>query len=139
MLRGLAALVWYGGAAVLSIKAMSLLQEAMALRPHQHWPLLAMVLGLLVGLLKGHFLFKKNCQRNLQRIGQLAKPRLWQFFSPSFFVALALMISAGASLSRLAHGSYWFLLAVAALDLAIATALMLSSLLFWRPLSYPSS
>jgi hypothetical protein len=47
-------------------------------------------------------------------------------------VALALMITTGAALSRLAHTHYSFLVDVAVLDPAIATALPASSHVFWR-------
>jgi hypothetical protein len=47
-------------------------------------------------------------------------------------VALAVMIAAGASLSRLAQGSYPFLISVAVLDLAIAVALLGSSIVYWQ-------
>ena len=67
-----------------------------------------------------------------QTAGRLPQPQLWQFFRPGFFVALAAMIAAGATLSRLAQGSYPFLLTVAALDFSLSTALLGSSLVFWQ-------
>jgi len=41
------------------------------------------------------------------------------------------MIATGATLSRLAHGNFAALLSVAALDIALATALLSSSVIFW--------
>ena len=131
-LRLLAALVWYGGGLVLLLKGSSLLAEAAALRPGLAWPGLAVVLALLLGALKARFLFTKSCEKNLARIAALDRPRIWQFFRPGFFAALAVMILAGATLSRLAQDRYLLLLAVAALDLALATALLASSAVFWR-------
>jgi hypothetical protein len=131
-LRILAALVWYIGGAVLLIKGASLLYEADELQPGRNWPAVAVAVGLFAGGLKGWFLFRKSCYKNLDRIERLRQPRVWQFFRPGFFLALLLMISAGATLSRLAHGSYAFLMAVGALDLALATALFLSSYVFWK-------
>jgi hypothetical protein len=128
----LAALVWYAGGMVLLIKGGSLLVEAEALEPDRIWPWLAGVLGLLLGGLKARFIFGRSIKRNLARIAALDRPRVWQFFSPGFLVALAVMIAAGASLSRLAQGSYPFLIAVAVLDLAIAVALLGSSAVYWQ-------
>jgi hypothetical protein len=131
-LKLMAALIWYAGAIVLLLKGGSLLAEAAALRPGLPWPWLAVVGALLLGGLKARFIFSRSCEENLARIVALDRPRLWQFFGTGFFVALALMILAGAALSRLAHGHYFFLLGVAVLDLGIAIALLGSSLVFWQ-------
>jgi hypothetical protein len=131
-LKFLAALVWYVGGIVLLLKGGSLVAEAVALRPGVAWPWIAVGIALLAGGLQAKFLFSKSCEKNLARIAALNRPRIWQFFRPGFFVALAAMILAGAALSRLAHHNYFFLLAVAALDLNIAVALLGSSTVFWR-------
>lgn len=132
ILHILAALVWYAGGIVLLVKGGSLLTEAEALDPGWTWPWLAGMIALLLGGLKARFIFGKSIKRNLARIAALDQPRIWQFFSPGFFVALAVMIGTGASLSRLAHGNYPFLIAVAVLDLAIAVALLGSSIVYWQ-------
>jgi hypothetical protein len=131
-LNTLAALVWYAGGVVLLLKGGSLLAEAERLRPELGWPWLAVAAALVFGGLKARFLFSKSCEKNLARIATLEQPRIWQFFRPGFLVALATMILVGAALSRLAHNHYAFLIAVAALDLAIAFALLGSSYVFWR-------
>ncbi len=131
-LNVLAALVWYAGGVVLLLKGSSLLAEANALRPGLVWPLVAVGVALLAGGLKARFLFSKSCKKNLARIAALEQPKIWQFFRPGFFVALAAMILAGATLSRLAHDRYALLIGVAALDLALAFALLGSSVVFWR-------
>ena len=128
----LAALVWYIGGVILLLKAGSLLAEADMLRPGQPWPWLAVGIGLLIGGLKAKVLFSKSCQKNLSRIAALEQPKFWQFFRPGFFLGLALMITLGATLSRMAQGNYPFLIAVAALDLTIAVALLGSSYVFWK-------
>lgn len=128
----LAALVWYAGGIVLLLKGGSLLAEADALEPERIWPWLAGILALCLGGLKARFIFGKSIKRNLARIAALDPRRLWQFFSPGFLVALAAMITAGASLSRLAEGSYPFLITVAVLDLSIAMALLGSSIVYWQ-------
>jgi hypothetical protein len=132
VLNGLAAGVWYIGALVLLLKAGSLLVQAVDIRPGWFWPLFSVTIGIIAGLVKGWFIFSRSCHRNLDRIAALPQPKLWQFFSPGFFVALGVMIAAGVTLSRMAEGSYPFLLSVAALDLAISTALLGSSVVFWQ-------
>jgi hypothetical protein len=128
----LAALVWYIGGIVLLLKGNTLLGEADLLKPEQHWPWLAAVAGLFIGGLKAKFLFSKSCHKNLVRIAALNRPKIWQFFRPGFFAFLAVMILVGATLSRLAHDNYPFLIGVAILDLSIATALLGSSYVFWK-------
>ena len=131
-LRILAALVWYGGSIALLLKGSSLLMEADALKPEKEWPWVAAFTGLIVGGLKGESLFKRSCQKNLDRISFLAKPRLWQFFRPGFFVFMTLMILFGVTLSKFAHNNYLLLICVAILDLSIAVALLWSSRIFWK-------
>ena len=132
VLNILAALVWYIGGFVLLSKGGSLLSEAMVLRPWLLWPWLVMGLALILGGVQARFVFSKNCERNLARIAALEQPKIWQFFRPGFFVALAAMIATGAILSRLAHGHHLFLVAVAALDWFLAVSLLGSSIVFWR-------
>ena len=131
--------MWYVGGIVLLWKSSSLLVEANALEPELYWPWLAVGLGLVIGGLKAMFLFSKSCQKNLSRIASLDNPKFWQFFRPGFFFFLALMILAGASLSRIAHNNYLLLCAVAVLDLAIAVALLGSSYVFWKQKAFLES
>ncbi len=138
-LKILAALVWYVGGIILLLKGSSLLVEAEALRPEQNWPWLAVVAGLFFGGLKAKYLFSESCQKNLSRINALERPKLWQFFRPRFFVMLTLMILAGATLSRLAHNNYPFLIGVGTLDLSLATALLGSSYVFWKHRAFGST
>jgi len=49
---------------------------------------------------------------------------LWQAFRPTFYVFLTAMILLGATLSRLAIGSYPGLMAMVILDISIAVALL---------------
>jgi hypothetical protein len=127
----LAALIWDIGGIVLVLKASSLLFEAEALAPAHLWPWLSISVGIGLGALKARYLFAARCRQNVARIAALEQPRIWQCFRPGFFVMLAVMIVAGATLSRLAHGDYLFLHLVAILDLSIGTALLGSSLVFW--------
>jgi len=109
------------------------LAEARVLRPELDWPWLAAVAGLFLGGVKAKLVFRKACSRNLERIAELDRPRIWQFYSLRFLLALTVMILTGATLSRLAHGNYPFLICVAILDLGIGIALLGSGHLYWRP------
>ncbi len=128
----LAALVWHVGGIVLLIKGSTLLVEAHTLRPEMYWIWIIIAAGLCFGGLKGKFIFSKSCQNNLSRIRSLEQPKAWQIFRPWFFVFLAAMITTGATLSRLAHDNYYFLIGVAILDFSIAIALLWSSNIFWK-------
>jgi len=128
----LAAVVWYIGGIVLLLKGRSLLVEAGTLNPQQGWIWLAVIAAIFFGSLKARFLFSKSCRKNLNRIAALDEPKVWQFFRPGFFVALAIMIATGATLSRLAHNNYPFLMGVGILDLSLAVALLGSSIVFWQ-------
>ena len=133
-LKLLAAAIWYIGSLILMIKGSQLLFESEALKPGLAWTWLAAAAGILLGAVKARFIFNNSCRKNLRRIAALEKPRIWQFYSPGFFMALAVMILAGATLSRMAHGNYPFLIAVAVLDVGIASALLISSHVYWlRP------
>ncbi len=130
----LAAFVWYVGGIVLIIKGSSLLAEACTLEPELYWPWLAVAIGPVIGSLKGKYIFRKSCQKNLNRILDLEQPKIWQFFKPWFFAVLAVMIAFGATMARLAQTqhNYYFLIAVAAVDIDIGIALLWSSYIFWK-------
>ncbi|HFE32102.1 MAG TPA: hypothetical protein ENJ17_02200 [Gammaproteobacteria bacterium] len=128
----LAALSWFSGGIVLTLKGSSLLIEAHQLKPEHEWILLALALGLLIGGLKARYLFCRTCRKNLVRIASLREPRLWQVFRPGFLVFLLLMTVTGVTLSTMAQGNHSFLIAVAILDISVATALLGSSGVFWK-------
>jgi len=131
-LKILAALLWYSGAIILLTKGTILLLEADALQPGRHWTWLTVILGLAIGGLKVKFIFRQACQKNLTRITLLNEPKIWQFYRPGFLLFLTAMIIIGSTLSRMAHGNYPFLIAMAVLDFSLATALLGSSYLFWQ-------
>ncbi len=119
---------------MLLIKGSSLLVEAYSLKPEQYWPWLAVAVGPVIGGIKGKLIFRKSCLKNLARIDALNQPKIWQFFKPWFFAVLAIMIVFGATLARLAHTqhNYYFLIAVAIVDIDIGVALLWSSYIFWK-------
>jgi len=131
-LKVLAAVFWYFGSFILLFKGGSLLVVAEALKPEEglHWQIA--ILGLILGSLKARFIFNRNCQNNLDRISRLAQPRIWQFFSSRFLVALMVMILVGSTLSSMAHNSFPILIGVALLDISIGIALLGSSYVFWK-------
>jgi len=130
-LKILAALVWYVGGVVLLFKGMGQIERALDIRPGYTWPGLAIVVGVLVGVVKGRLLFGHACRKNLARIESLQQPKLWQFYRPRFFLFMFSMILLGRFLSWSATGHYTSLLAMAILELSLATALLGSSYIFW--------
>lgn len=132
VLKILAVLLWLIGGIMLIRKGGELITEAFTIDPTSLWTWFTIILGLLLGGLKAKYLFSKACKKNLIRIDALEEPKLWKFYRPSFFLFLTAMIVLGATLSRLAHGNFPFLLSVAALDISLATALLGSSIVFWQ-------
>ena len=138
-LKLIAALIWLAGAGILFIKASTLLIQAERINPDQSWFWLALLTGLVVGAIKTKYLFTRLCYKNLRRIGSLKHPKLWHCYRAQFFIFLFLMVTLGAYMSRQAQGDYFMLLSVAVVDLSIATALLGSSVCFWRKLPSPEA
>jgi hypothetical protein len=129
-LKLLAAATWYIGGGVLAYRGTGYLVGAA--RAGSLWPpLVAAAAGLGIGLVRGRTLFLGACQRNLRRIDGLTEPRLWQFFRPWFFAALVVMMAVGGVLAWLATRGYWGAMLVGGAELALATALLTSSVVFW--------
>jgi hypothetical protein len=126
----LAAFVWYSGGIALLLKGSALVKSAYAIDSQSIWTFAAPLLGVIAGILKGKFLFSKSCKKNIQRIRLLDNPRVWQCFRPGMLIFLAIIIPAGAWMSRAAAGNFTYLCLVAALDLSISFALLTSSIAF---------
>ena len=124
----LAAITWFAGGFVLLAKGATL---ALGLQSTSI-AVMVVIVGAAIGLVKTKYLFNHFCERNLRRIAALETPRIWQFFRPGFFLALAAMITAGALLSQLALASELARIFVVGLDLALAIALLGSGLIFFR-------
>ena len=131
-LLSLAAFTWYSGGIALFLKASALIKQAYTLNPVSFWIYLGPVLGITIGFIKTLLIFNHACRKNIKRIHSLLNPRVWQFFRPGMFIFLSIIIPAGAMMSRLAAGKFGWLCTVAVLDLSIGTALLASSLQFWR-------
>jgi hypothetical protein len=127
-----AAIIWYGGGISLLFKGGALIKTGHALDAQSIGIVFAPILGMLIGLLKGRFLFSKGCEKNITRIKALGDPRIWQCFRPGMLIFLAIIIPAGAWMSRAAAGNWTLLCLVGALDISIACALLSSSIVFWR-------
>jgi hypothetical protein len=134
-----AAIIWYGGGISLLFKGGVLIKNVYAIDAQSIWAYLAPILGIMIGLLKGRFLFSKSCEKNINRIKALSNPRIWQCFRPGMLIFLAIIIPTGAWMSRAAAGNLTFLCLVGALDLSIACALLSSSIIFWKHKAFLSS
>jgi hypothetical protein len=128
----LAAFVWHSGGIALVLKGMSLARSAYAIEPASFWCYGAPLLGIAIGLVKARFIFNHACKKNILRIGKLEAPKPWQCFRPGMLIFLAIIIPTGAMMSRAASGKFLYLCLVCGLDLSIATALLVSSMMFWR-------
>ncbi|MCK5394486.1 MAG: hypothetical protein KAJ32_00765 [Gammaproteobacteria bacterium] len=131
-LKLLAAMVWYSGAIVLSYKSSRLLLEAQNINTEQTWIWLAVLAGIMIGMVKAKYLFKRVCIKNLKRIDALKAPKLWQSYRTHFYFFLLAMIILGSFISRLAHGNYAALITMATIEVSLATALLGSSNCFWK-------
>ena len=127
----LAAAVWYIGGIMLFRSGVELIRDAWALRQDLVWPLVFLSAGVALGILQASTIFSRSCRKNIQRISQLEDPRVWQFFRPGFFLALALMITTGVLLDVFSQGRYFFMLGVAGIDFALTISLLGSSVIFW--------
>ena len=135
-----AAIVWYGGGISLLFKGGVLIKNVSTLDDQSVWTYLAPILGILIGLLKGRFLFSQSCEKNIKRIKALSDPPyIWQCFRPGMLIFLALIIPTGAWMSRAAAENLTFLGLVGTLDLSIACALLSSSIVFWKRKAFSSS
>lgn len=132
LLKLLASLVWYSGAVVLAFKSSRLLIEAQSINPELLWIWLAVLAGLMIGLIKAKYLFTRLCIKNLKRIDSLEQPKLWQFYRIPFFFFLLAMIVLGSFISQLAHENYSTLITMAIIEVSLATALLGSSHCFWQ-------
>ena len=127
----LAAAVWYIGGIMLFRSGLELVIQVHGLKEAILWPTIFIISGIVLGIIQALFIFRHSCRKNMQRINQLEDPRLWQFFRPGFFLALAIMITSGILMDHFAKGHYFSMLTVAAVDFALTISLLGSSYVFW--------
>ena len=128
----IAAIIWYAGGIALLLKGSALIKHAYLMDVESIWTVIAALVGIGAGLIKGSVLFSRSCKKNIERIKTIADPSVWQCFRPIVLIFLAIMISAGAWMSRAAAGNYILLCLVGSLDLSISFALLTSSIVFWK-------
>ena len=85
----IAACIWFIGATILLIKSVVLIERAEVIKPEKIWIFVPVLLSLVFGSVKAKFVIRKSCNRNLKRIASLNEPKLYQFYSPAFFLALS--------------------------------------------------
>ncbi|MCK5794880.1 MAG: hypothetical protein KAH12_09235 [Anaerolineales bacterium] len=135
----LAAAVWYIGGIMLFRSGLELVIQAHELKEGTLWPAVFIITGIVLGIIQVLFIFRHSCRKNMRRINLLNDPRLWQFYRPGFFMALAIMITSGILLNHFAQGYYYYMLAVAAVDFALTTSLLGSSYVFWTDFKHINS
>ena len=123
--------IWFVGGICLLVKGGALIKHAYLLNTASVWTAIALIGGGLAGLAKSRLLFKRTCLKNIQRIKTVPAPRVWQCFRPGMLIFLAVVIPAGAWMSRVAAGQYVMLCGVGALDISVGIALLESSRVFW--------
>ncbi len=128
----IAAIIWYAGGIALLLKGSALIKHAYLMDAESIWTVIAALVGIGVGLIKGRVLFSRSCKKNIERIKTIADPSVWQCFRPGMLIFLAIVIPTGAWMSRAAAGNYILLCLVGSLDLSISFALLTSSIVFWK-------
>jgi hypothetical protein len=131
-LKIISAIFIIAGGIILFIKGYLMLKDAISIKPDIEIISLVMASAFIVGLLKNKFIMTKFNLHNIDRINNMENPKLYDFFELKFFFYLGLMIIAGIVLSGIAEGDYNLLLIVGGIDLALSTALLKSSILFFN-------
>lgn len=126
----MAALVWVAGVIVLLLKSSSMIMNAVEIGAPVSLAVTAVIIGLAAGAIKAKYLFVRVCNKNIERICALKSPKIWQFYRIRFFFFLFLMITFGNFAYRVSSGNLYMLLALAALELSISTALFISAKCF---------
>jgi uncharacterized membrane protein len=125
----LAALVWMTGGLILTIRGtIWVLHDE---RVHE-FAILALVLGAVVGGLKGQFVLAKTARRSIQRILLLpARTKFWQVFSPPTYLLIIFMVGLGV-LARWIGRHYNAFGFVGIVYVAVGIALLIGSGFYWR-------
>lgn len=134
-LKRLACLFWIFGGMVLITRAFTFLQPSVtpllqgAALPSEVW--LALGLSLVVGLLKGQFVLRKSCQRNIERLASLQEPaKPFHVYDIRSWVVILLMIGLSVLVQQLGLPD----LVRGSILLTVGLALLRSSLFYRAPL-----
>lgn len=136
MLVIIAAIIWFGGFISLGLKAFFILHHDYHLNGELELVILIAIGGFLAGLIKAGLVFIKSAKKNIRRILQLKNPKIWLFYEPRFTIFLGLMISLAVVLTRIAERVEGFHYGIAALDVSLATALLLSGFAYFNRKNY---
>ena len=131
----LAALVWYAGVVILLFNSSGMFVEASTAGMPVAGILCAAAAGVMIGILKAKYIFIAICRKNIKRIVSLETPRIWQCYRIRFFVFLFLMVTFGNWAYHQSRSSALMLMGLAALELSVSTALLISSRCFRKKLS----
>lgn len=94
--------------------------------------ILSLLIGMLIGLIKGRFVLAKTAHRNKSRILDLEPPvKIHHTFSKPFYGFILLMILLGVLLRTL-NGYLGGYIVVGAIYAGIGMALIVSSRVYWR-------
>lgn len=94
--------------------------------------------SVILGIIKGRFVLSKTARRNKSRIDRLEQPlKVHHVYAKSFYFMIVGMILLGVSLRTFNEylGGY---VVVAAIYCGIGLALMVSSLVYWKPDPQPA-
>ena len=97
-LKYIASFVWILGGVVLFVKSYSMLNLAQKLNPNYLYIILSLIIAFVIGMLKNRFIMSKFCKKNIDRIMNLKKPKVYQVYETYFVFMLILMILVGAFL-----------------------------------------
>lgn len=121
-----AALLWTAAGVVLIARAVFWLPEA------GYWAILIAAVTIGVGLLKGWLVFSRIARKNIKRIAELAPHKdkicIFAFQAMQSYLIVVAMIVLGILLRLSPLPRIW----LAAIYFAIGTALIVSSLVYWK-------
>jgi ferrochelatase len=101
----------------------------------------ALVLGSLIGIAKGKYVLSRTAARNRRRIEALAEPRVWQVFTPKFYLLILGMMGLGRLLRGwAAEGWLGGYVGVGGIYVGIGLALGVASFRYFatRPPAWPT-
>ncbi len=99
---------------------------------------ISIAISIIIGVAKGRFVLSKTARRNKSRIESIEEPlKVHHVYAKSFYFLIAGMILLGVTLRTFNEylGGY---VVVAAIYCGIGLALIISSLVYWKPEAQPT-